>query len=113
MTSMPASRSALATTRAPRSWPSSPGLAISTRILRDVPAAFITNVSPPRSIRSTAPRTARPLEHRRLPVRAELGLQRLHRFAHGDVRVRTLEEVRHQVLLLPRRRTERTQGALG
>src|SRR5665213_2031637 len=32
MTSMPASRSALAMTFAPRSWPSSPGLATSTRI---------------------------------------------------------------------------------
>src|SRR5206468_10912280 len=34
MTSMPASRSAAATTLAPRSWPSSPGLPTSTRILR-------------------------------------------------------------------------------
>src|SRR6267378_6412419 len=32
MTSMPASRSARATTFAPRSWPSSPGFAIRTRI---------------------------------------------------------------------------------
>src|SRR5580658_9379366 len=32
MTSIPASRSARATTFAPRSWPSSPGFAISTRI---------------------------------------------------------------------------------
>src|SRR5580658_3365541 len=32
MTSIPASRSARAITFAPRSWPSSPGLAISTRI---------------------------------------------------------------------------------
>src|SRR5712692_10974006 len=32
MTSMPASRSARAMTLAPRSWPSNPGLAISTRI---------------------------------------------------------------------------------
>src|SRR5579862_2586413 len=32
MTSMPASRSARAITLAPRSWPSSPGLATSTRI---------------------------------------------------------------------------------
>ncbi len=34
MTSMPASRSAAATTLAPRSWPSSPGLATSTRMGR-------------------------------------------------------------------------------
>src|SRR5262249_17298507 len=36
MTSMPASRRARAITLAPRSWPSSPGLATSTRILRSV-----------------------------------------------------------------------------
>src|SRR5688572_6050657 len=34
MTSMPASRNARAMTFAPRSWPSSPGLAITTRIFR-------------------------------------------------------------------------------
>src|SRR5439155_12099076 len=34
MTSMPASRSARAMIFAPRSWPSSPGLATTTRILR-------------------------------------------------------------------------------
>src|SRR5579864_3805784 len=34
MTSMPASRRARAITLAPRSWPSRPGLATSTRILR-------------------------------------------------------------------------------
>src|SRR5579864_951033 len=34
MTSMPASRNARAITLAPRSWPSSPGLATSTRIFR-------------------------------------------------------------------------------
>src|SRR6185295_7579035 len=38
MTSIPASRSARATTFAPRSCPSSPGFAMSTRILRPVPA---------------------------------------------------------------------------
>src|SRR5215475_8631731 len=39
MTSMPASRSARAMTLAPRSWPSSPGFATSTRILRSVDIA--------------------------------------------------------------------------
>src|SRR5215207_2387178 len=38
MTSMPASRSARAMILAPRSWPSSPGLATTTRILRAVGA---------------------------------------------------------------------------
>src|SRR5688572_7119615 len=36
MTSKPASRSARATILAPRSWPSRPGLATTTRILRSV-----------------------------------------------------------------------------
>src|SRR5450755_3036664 len=35
MTSTPASRSALATTLAPRSWPSRPGFAMTTRMLMD------------------------------------------------------------------------------
>src|SRR4029453_11369887 len=37
MTSIPASRSARAMTLAPRSWPSNPGLAIRTRMGRDIP----------------------------------------------------------------------------
>src|SRR5262245_52820769 len=37
MTSIPESRSAAATTLAPRSWPSSPGFPTSTRILRCMP----------------------------------------------------------------------------
>src|SRR6059036_2462910 len=40
MTSKPASRRARATILAPRSWPSSPGLATSTRILWDVTAGL-------------------------------------------------------------------------
>src|SRR5215472_12947063 len=42
MTSMPASRSARAITLAPRSWPSRPGLAISTRIGRDMRAGSVS-----------------------------------------------------------------------
>src|SRR5579862_4885254 len=41
MTSMPASRSAAATTLAPRSWPSSPGFATSTRIGLDIPTRIL------------------------------------------------------------------------
>ena len=41
MTSMPASRSARAMIFAPRSWPSRPGLATTTRIFRFEPAADI------------------------------------------------------------------------
>src|SRR3954467_12176788 len=40
MTSMPASRRARAMIFAPRSWPSSPGLATTTRILREVSGAM-------------------------------------------------------------------------
>src|SRR3954453_10406480 len=45
MTSMPASRSARAMIFAPRSWPSRPGLATTTRILRLEPAADISGGS--------------------------------------------------------------------
>src|SRR5215813_12532919 len=40
MTSMPASRRARAMTLAPRSWPSRPGFAMSTRIGRSAPLSF-------------------------------------------------------------------------
>src|SRR3990172_11403165 len=40
MTSMPASRSALAMIFAPRSWPSRPGFAITTRIFRPTPSVY-------------------------------------------------------------------------
>src|SRR6476620_6253063 len=40
MTSMPASRSARAMIFAPRSWPSRPGLATTTRILRAMPGSL-------------------------------------------------------------------------
>src|SRR5215471_16115063 len=42
MTSMPASRSARAMTFAPRSWPSRPGLAIRTRMGRDMRARSVS-----------------------------------------------------------------------
>src|SRR6267143_5027598 len=45
MTSKPASRSARATTLAPRSWPSSPGLAITIRIF---PSLIVSTLSCPR-----------------------------------------------------------------
>src|SRR3954454_6300934 len=45
MPSMPASRSARAMIFAPRSWPSRPGLATTTRILRLEPAADISGGS--------------------------------------------------------------------
>src|SRR5436190_517765 len=51
MTSMPASRSAAATTFAPRSWPSRPGLATRTRMGRIVPV----NLAGAPSARQLAP----------------------------------------------------------
>src|ERR1700691_5892250 len=45
MTSTPASRSALATTFAPRSWPSSPALAMTTLIAMTVPPASSGSVT--------------------------------------------------------------------
>src|SRR5918993_1508432 len=55
MTSMPASRSALATTLAPRSWPSSPGLATTTRMrpCATVPAPLL-GPPPPAPLRCRA-----------------------------------------------------------
>src|SRR5512133_2776174 len=65
MTSMPASRSALATTLAPRSCPSSPGLATTTRMrpCATVPAA-------PPAVAYLPPRAARA---RKLILRSQLG----------------------------------------
>src|SRR5580765_3239601 len=60
MTSMPASRSAAATTLAPRSCPSSPGLPTSTRILRCMlPPATRTISSPHPGARTRAATLAR------------------------------------------------------
>ncbi|GAA2249455.1 hypothetical protein GCM10010232_41450 [Streptomyces amakusaensis] len=47
MTSIPASRSARAITFAPRSWPSSPGLATTTRIGPVTPITASTHPAPP------------------------------------------------------------------
>src|SRR4051812_45351756 len=47
MTSMPASRSARAITLAPRSWPSRPGLAITTRSGRGIAAILPSHPRPP------------------------------------------------------------------
>src|SRR6266571_5015434 len=59
MTSMPASRNARAMTLAPRSWPSRPGLATSTRILRslDIGRFFAADARGGWRIRRTAKNT--------------------------------------------------------
>src|SRR5436190_23055799 len=91
---MPASRSARAMILAPRSCPSSPGLATTTRILR-LPLAFmrarILVTSPPSGARG------RRLEDRGLGVGAEHRLERLDDLALGRMRTRRLQQRRHEV----------------
>src|SRR6059058_2184402 len=82
MTSIPASRSARAMIFAPRSCPSRPGFATTTRIFFSEEAA-------------TGPRS---LERGRFPVRAEHLLKRLHHLSLGGIRSGRLEQVGHQVL---------------
>src|SRR5262245_1135503 len=101
MTSIPASRSALATTRAPRSWPSRPGLAMRTRILS----------SPGR--RASPSPAAAASEHRRFAVGAEDLAHGRHGLAHGDVGMGALEERRHQVDLAAGGIAQLLQAALG
>src|ERR1700704_4702465 len=94
MTSKPASRSARATSFAPRSWPSSPGFATRTR----------TGI--------TFPPASHPLEHRRLLELAPLVLEHVDHLPHRAVRVHALHEARHQVVVVSRRRgAERVERA--
>src|SRR6185503_15899768 len=76
MTSMPASRSAAATTLAPRSWPSRPGLAISTRMGSSI---------------------VPPSENRRLAPGAEDLAQHVHHLAQRRVGLGALHEGGHEV----------------
>src|SRR5687768_9878762 len=85
MTSMPASRSARAMIFAPRSWPSRPGLATTTRSLR-APAGCIS-------------------VHRRLEVRAPHVLQRGDDLALAGVRAGAVQQRRHEVRARARRAT--------
>src|SRR5262249_32677107 len=84
MTSKPASRNDAATTLAPRSCPSRPALATSTRI-------FLSKSTPS-------------LELRRLVVLAEHDAHRLSHLALGGVGAGAVDQERHQVLLLVARR---------
>src|SRR6058998_545270 len=77
MTSIPASRSAAATTLAPRSCPSRPGLPTSTRILRGIDS---------------------PSELRALDVIAEHLAHRVPDLALGGVGAGTVQDARHQVV---------------
>src|SRR3954469_6370544 len=95
MTSMPASRRARAMILAPRSCPSRPGLATTTRILRSV-AVVISGGS---------------LEHRRLGVGPEDLLHRRDHLALGGAGAGGGEDRRHQVGLAGARPLELGQGA--
>src|SRR5262245_4566089 len=86
---MPASRSARATTFAPRSWPSSPGLATSTRILR-VPGCFAAGSVVPAPVMSS--------ENGRFGVLAPDLAQRVAHLAQRRVGPRGLEDRVHQVV---------------
>src|SRR4051812_12446464 len=75
MTSKPASRNARATSFAPRSCPSSPGFATSTR-------------------------TGITLKHRRLLELAPLVLEHVDHLPHRAVRLHAVDEQRHEVLVV-------------
>src|SRR5690348_3540702 len=83
MTSMPASRSARAMILAPRSCPSSPGLATTTRIFFSVAGGI---------------EAAGILKNWSFAVAAEHGLQSADHLALGHFRTRRLDQQRHQVL---------------
>src|SRR2546421_9054359 len=82
MTSMPASRSARAMIFAPRSWPSSPGFAMTTLIF---------------------PGTTRSLEHWRLAPDAPHVAQGFAHLAHRHVRPRGVHDRLHQIAVRPGR----------
>src|SRR4051794_40808547 len=96
MTSMPASRRARAMILAPRSWPSRPGLATTTRILRAVAVVI----------------GARSLEHRRLGVGPEDLLQRRDHLALAGAGTGGGGDRRHQVGVARGRLLELGEGAL-
>src|SRR5215831_9771119 len=85
MTSIPASRRARAMTLAPRSWPSSPGLAIITRI-------FCTTTCPP----ATRNRL-NSSDYRRFLVFAPDVPERVAHFSYGRVCAHGVDEKRHGV----------------
>src|SRR3954464_11021888 len=99
MTSMPASRSALAITLAPRSWPSRPGLAMTTlsfRILGD-----------------QAPRTKdQGLDDGHFLVLAPHLAKRVAHFADGCICADRVEYRRHQVVGRSRHRTQAIERPL-
>src|SRR6201997_899914 len=105
MTSIPASRRARAMIFAPRSWPSRPGLATTTRIFFSGGTAIEKLECIGGWIGS---------ERRSLGGGPEHPLQRLHHLALGRLRARRLEQQRHQVLVrVGGRPPERLECRLG
>src|SRR5919204_2549703 len=98
MTSIPASRSARAMILAPRSCPSRPGFATTTR-MRRLSLAFMRARMVFATGRPAPQCVASPpwLEDRRFGVGAEHGLERLDDLAFGGVGARRVQERGHQV----------------
>src|SRR5437016_3216189 len=96
MTSIPASLSARAITLAPRSWPSRPGFAITTRSLR---------ISPFRERRSSS-------DDRNLFVFAPYVAQRVAQLTNRGVRPDGVENGRHQVVRAARGGAQRVERRL-
>ena len=101
MTSMPASRSARAMTLAPRSWPSSPGFAMTTRILpaidpivgRSVPRRGRAQATPSSTLSS--PVTDRTDPYEIIGVRRDASLAEIrisYRTEHADPRARAFRQ---------------------
>src|SRR5258707_735810 len=104
---MPASRSARAITLAPRSCPSRPGLAITTRIFWDIFSLQLAagrwqptqRTAPKQAFPAGCPLPAPPLllDYRRFLVFAPYLAQRVAHFSHGGIGTHGLEEQRHRV----------------
>src|SRR6516225_2761432 len=92
MTSMPASRSALAMTFAPRSWPSRPGLAMSTRI-------FFSGIPESLEAFSSVLEILSASRDGGFFVGAEDGSHRVADLAKRSVRFHRAVDVRHQVFV--------------
>src|SRR5436190_12258702 len=111
---MPASRKARAMTLAPRSWPSRPGLAITTRIFCMVvagiqfPGASCQALDP---ANCQLPTAHCPLNQRYLFVLAPHLAERVAHLADGRVGAHTVEQPIHRVAGAARRLLEHLEGA--
>src|SRR5689334_14769577 len=92
---MPASRSEAATTLAPRSWPSRPGLQTRTRILRSAMESLSQEGVDDGRTRRSAPTS----EFGGFFVGAEDGLHRVDDLAERRVRLDGGHEARHEVVV--------------